>query len=134
MAAKSTAPCIVWFRDDLRLSDHPALHEAARTGSPVGCLYVFDETLPSPARPLGGAARLWLAQSRRARQASLEAIGAPLTLRKGSAAKILVELARESGATAVFWNEIARAPEQAVADRVVAGLAATGVASQCFSG
>jgi deoxyribodipyrimidine photo-lyase len=134
MAAKSTAPCIVWFRDDLRLSDHPALHEAARTGSPVICLYVFDETLPSPARPLGGAARWWLAQSLRALQASLEAIGAPLTLRKGSAAKIIVELARESGATAVFWNEIAQAPEQAVADRVAAGLAATGVASQCFSG
>ncbi len=134
MAAKSTAPCIVWFRDDLRLSDHPALHEAARAGSPVICLYVFDETLPSPARPLGGAARWWLTQSLRALQASLEAIGAPLILRKGSATKIIVELARESGAAAVFWNEIAQAPEQAVADRVAASLAATGVASQCFSG
>jgi deoxyribodipyrimidine photo-lyase len=132
MAAKTTAPCIVWFRDDLRLSDHSALHEAARTGSPVICLYALDETLPSPARPLGGAARWWLAQSLRALQASLDAIGAPLILRKGPAAKIVIELARESGATAVFWNEIAQAPEQAVADRVAAGLAAIGVASHRF--
>lgn len=34
--------CIVWFRDDLRLSDHPALHAASRTGGPVICLYVLD--------------------------------------------------------------------------------------------
>ena len=134
MAAKSAAPCIVWFRDDLRLSDHPALHEAARAGAPVICLYVLDESPPSPARPLGGAARWWLAQSLRALQASLEAIGASLVLRKGPAAPIIVELARESGAGAVFWNEIAQAPERAVADRVEAGLEATGVASQRFPG
>ena len=33
-------PVIVWFRDDLRLSDHPALHAAAKTGAPV----IFDAT------------------------------------------------------------------------------------------
>jgi deoxyribodipyrimidine photo-lyase len=36
----SPQPIIVWFRDDLRLSDHPALHAAANTGAPVICLYV----------------------------------------------------------------------------------------------
>ena len=134
MASTSTAPCIVWFRDDFRLSDHPALHEAARGGSPAICLYVFDETLPSPARALGAAARWWLTQSLRALQTSLEAIGATLILRKGSADRIIVELARESGASEVFWNEIAQAPERAVADRVAAGLEAIGVASQRFPG
>jgi deoxyribodipyrimidine photolyase len=33
---------IVWFRDDLRLSDHPALHAAAKAGAPVICLYVLE--------------------------------------------------------------------------------------------
>ena len=60
-------PCIVWFRDDLRLADHPALHAASKTGTPVVCLYVLDEKSrvlkPPEARPLGGAARWWLAQS-----------------------------------------------------------------------
>ena len=43
MASQTPRPCIVWFRDDLRLSDHPALHAASKTGAPVICLYVFDE-------------------------------------------------------------------------------------------
>ena len=69
MAGKSAFPCIVWFRDDLRLSDHPALHAASKCGAPVICLYVFDEAsdvrrTPN-ARPLGGAARWWLARSLR---------------------------------------------------------------------
>jgi deoxyribodipyrimidine photo-lyase len=85
MATTSASPCIVWFRDDLRLSDHPALHAASRTGAPVICLYVLDEqsdALRAPnARPLGGAARWWLAQSLRAHQKSLS-IGASLVLRK----------------------------------------------------
>ena len=34
----------------------------------------------------------------------------------------------------MFWNEIAQAPEQAVADQVAAGLEAIGVASQRFPG
>ena len=64
---------IVWFRDDLRLSDHPALHAAAKTGAPVIALYVLDET-SAGLRPLGGAARWWLAQSLRALQAYFRAL------------------------------------------------------------
>jgi deoxyribodipyrimidine photo-lyase len=130
----SVTPNIVWFRDDLRLSDHPALHAASQAGAPVICLYVLDETRALPARPLGGAACWWLAQSLRALQADLSAIGSSLALRKGPAAEVMVELARESGAQAVFWNEIAQAPEQAAADRVAAGLGAIGVTSQRFPG
>jgi deoxyribodipyrimidine photo-lyase len=129
-----TSPCIVWFRDDLRLSDHPALHAAAKTGAPVICLYVFDQPDRSTARPLGGAARWWLAQSLRALQASLHAIGSSLVLRQGPAARIITALAQETGAEAVYWNEIAQAPYQAQADQVAAGLEAIGVASQSFPG
>src|SRR6478735_8397424 len=103
----SPPPVIVWFRDDLRLSDHPALHAAARSGAPVVCLYVLDETT---GRPLGGATRWWLAQSLRALGASLAAIGGMLTLRKGPAAKVIADLACECGAGAVYWNGIAQAP------------------------
>src|SRR5579871_1888591 len=99
MADRSDAPCIVWFRDDLRLSDHPALHAAAATGRPLVCLYIFDETSrPTSARRIGGAARWWLAQSLRALEKRLAAAGVPLLLRKGNAAGIIPELARESGA------------------------------------
>ena len=92
MASKSAPPCIVWFRDDLRLSDHYALHAASKTGAPTICLYVLDE-VSGNARPLGGAARWWLAQSLRSLQKGLHAIGGALVLRKGPAARIIAELA-----------------------------------------
>jgi deoxyribodipyrimidine photolyase len=138
MAGHSAPPCIVWFRDDLRLCDHPALHAASKTGAPVICLYVFDEASDAlcgqGARPLGGAARWWLAQSLRALQNSLNAVGASLVLRKGPAAPIIAGLARETRAGKVFWNAIAQAPHQTVASQVAAALETIGVASQSFAG
>jgi deoxyribodipyrimidine photo-lyase len=142
MAARSASPCIVWFREDLRLSDQPALHAAAsaaaESGAAVVCLYILDEESPAlrppQARPLGGAARWWLAQSLRSLQKSLRAIGGSLVLRKGPAAKIIRELALETGAEAVFWNEIAQAPYRMRAQDVASGLEDIGVASQSFPG
>ena len=129
----SHPPIIVWFRDDLRLSDHPALDAAAKAGAAVICLYVLDDKSDGM-RPLGGAARWWLAQSLRALTASLSKAGAQLVLREGAAAKIIAEVVRESGAGAVFWNEIAQAPHQAVATQVKTKLAAIGVSAQEFAG
>jgi deoxyribodipyrimidine photolyase len=47
---------------------------------------------------------------------------------------LIAGLARQTGAGAVFWNEIAQAPHQAVADQVVAALSPGGVATQAFPG
>jgi deoxyribodipyrimidine photo-lyase len=124
---------IVWFRDDLRMSDHPALSAAAETGAPVIGLYVLDETSRG-VRPFGGATRWWLAQSLRSLQASLEAAGANLVLRCGQAAKIVPEVARAAKASAVFWNEIAQAPHLTIAKAVETELARTGIDSRNFHG
>jgi deoxyribodipyrimidine photo-lyase len=135
MADRSDAPCIVWFRDDLRLSDHPALHAVVSTGQPVICLYVLDEADRSRgARPIGGAARWWLAQSLRALQKRLAALGVPLLLRKGDAVRIVPEVARESEASAVFWNEIAQAPQLSRARDITAALNDIGIGSQSLAG
>ncbi|WP_249781182.1 deoxyribodipyrimidine photo-lyase [Bradyrhizobium sp. BR 10261] len=113
------------------MSDHPALHAAARSGAPVICLYVLDE---AAARALGGAARWWLAQSLRALDADIAAHGGSLVLRKGSAARVITEVARETGAGAVHWNEIAQAPHQLVEKQLETALARLGVDSQSFPG
>src|SRR5450432_1650543 len=127
MAGKSPSPCIVWFRDDLRLSDHPALHAASKSGAPVICLYVLDEESRAPhARPLGGAARWWLAQSLKALQADLRSAGVALILRRGPAAKVIGDLAQEAKAGAVFWNDITQVPYRAIADDVAAHLGGIG--------
>jgi len=126
-------PIIVWFRDDLRLSDHPALHAAAKAGAPVIGLFVLDEASPG-LRPLGGATRWWLAQSLRALEASLKAKGASLVLRQGPAAKVVADVAREAGAAAVFWNEIAHEPHLTIAKQLETELKKLGVDSKTFPG
>src|SRR5262245_31055201 len=127
----SPRPIVVWFREDLRLSDHPALHAAAKAGAPVICLCVFEE---NAGRPLGGAARWWLAQSLRALQGSLQGVSTQLVLRKGDATGIITQVARETNAAAVYWNDVAQAPHRAVAKLVKAALADIGVTSQTFAG
>ena len=135
MAGTSAPPASSGFATTCAFPIIRALHAASNTGAPVICLYVLDEASEAPnARPLGGAARWWLAQSLRALQSRLASIGASLVLRKGPAAEIIAELARETEAGAVFWNEIAQAPHQAVADQVAAALEAIGVAAQSFPG
>ncbi|ABD88897.1 cryptochrome/photolyase family protein [Rhodopseudomonas palustris] len=132
--ANAPAPIsLVWFRDDLRLSDHPALDDAGRSGAAVVCLYVLDEE-SAGLRPLGGAARWWLAQSLRSLSADLAARGGVLILRRGPAARIVAEVAREAGAVRVSWNDVPNRPARAVADDLAARLGDLGVAAQCCPG
>jgi len=130
--ADQHSPIIVWLREDLRLSDHPALYAAAKTGAPMICLYVLDDT--PPLRPLGGAARWWLAQSLRALANGLQAVGGTLLLRRGPAAKVIAEVAGRAKAKAVFWNEIAQAPHRAAERALSASLHEMGVEAQSFPG
>ncbi|HTK12756.1 MAG TPA: deoxyribodipyrimidine photo-lyase [Xanthobacteraceae bacterium] len=97
------SPVIVWFRDDLRLADHPALTTAVKAGAPLVCLYVLDEESRG-IRPHGGASRWWLAQSLRALAASLHEHGHALVLRRGKAADVVPHLADEVDAAAVHAN------------------------------
>ncbi len=90
-------PVIVWFRQDLRLADNPALRAAAQTGAPIIALFVLDDG----GRALGGAARWWLHHSLAALDASLKK---HLVLRRGDAATIIPTLAKQTGAQAVMWN------------------------------
>jgi deoxyribodipyrimidine photo-lyase len=99
----SQAPVLVWFRDDLRLADNPALSRAAASGAPVVCLYVL-ETPSRGQRAMGAAARWWLAGSLRALDAALRAIGNRLVLRSGPAEEIVPEVVDATGAGTVLWN------------------------------
>jgi deoxyribodipyrimidine photo-lyase len=97
------SPVIVWFRNDLRVSDHPALHAAAAEGRPIVPLYVLDDVAPGAWR-MGGASRWWLNGSLECLSAALAERGVSLVLRRGEAARIIVDLARETDAGAIYWN------------------------------
>jgi deoxyribodipyrimidine photo-lyase len=111
---------ILWFRQDLRLHDNPALCAAAAAGS-VLPLYILDDESPA-GKAMGGAQRWWLHQSLQALAKDLAAHGLPLILRRGRADSILRELVAETGAVAIhahrhfepWWQEV----EEAVGEEV----------------
>ncbi|GGE45224.1 deoxyribodipyrimidine photo-lyase [Agaricicola taiwanensis] len=99
----SSAPVIVWFRDDLRVGDNPALVHATEAGRPIIALYVLDLISEFP-RPLGTATRWWLHGSLESLRTSLLRVGIPLVLRCGPTIDVVRDLAEETGAEAVAWN------------------------------
>ncbi|HEY0148055.1 MAG TPA: deoxyribodipyrimidine photo-lyase [Allosphingosinicella sp.] len=93
------APSIVWFRQDLRLHDQPALFAAAREG-PVVPVYILDDETPGR-WAIGGAQRWWLHNSLQRLAESLEQLGSRLILRRGRCDVELARLAGEVGATRI---------------------------------
>lgn len=128
-----TPPSLVWFRDDLRLADNPALRAAADRDEPVIGVYVLDEASPG-VRPLGGAARWWLHHSLSELDERLREKGSVLVLRRGAASDVLPALVGETGAGAVFWNRRYGGPEREIDAGIKDGLRGDGVEVTSFAG
>lgn len=126
-------PVLVWFRRDLRLSDHAALSAAVATGKPVVPIFVLDAAAAGDWR-LGAASRWWLHGSLSALKSSIETLGGRLVLRRGETASALAEVAGEVSAEAVYCSRgtepWAARLEHAVHER----LAASGVDVKRFAG
>jgi deoxyribodipyrimidine photo-lyase len=100
---RSVKASLVWFRQDLRLSDNPALLAATARGGPVVPLYIGSPEEDGEWPP-GAASRWWLQRSLAALASDLESRGSRLILRAGASLAALRELAAETGAQAVFWS------------------------------
>jgi deoxyribodipyrimidine photo-lyase len=96
-------PRLVWFRQDLRLADNPALSAAAE--GPVLCVYVLDDAAAGRWAH-GGAQRWWLHHSLAALGRDLAARGAALHLAKGEAREIIPRLAAAIGAGEVHAGRL----------------------------
>lgn len=128
---KSSAS-ILWLRLNLRLADNPALLAAVQSGGAVVPVYIHAPEEEAPWSP-GGASDWWLHQSLAALDAQLRAAGSQLVIRRGVALAELRRLAKEMGATRVFWN---RRYEPAVIERdklVKESLRAEGVEAESFN-
>ena len=91
---------IIWFRRDLRVHDHPALTAAIGMADEVMPLFVADPVL---LRGRHACARRtdWLWAAVDALRSELEARGSGLVVREGDPASVVVDVAREVGATEV---------------------------------
>ncbi|WP_328702626.1 deoxyribodipyrimidine photo-lyase [Belnapia mucosa] len=97
------SPRLIWFRQDLRLADNPAL--AAAGDGPILPVYVLDEAAAGRWAP-GGAARWWLHHSLAALGEALAARGAPLLLARGRAETVIPALADAVGADEVMAGRL----------------------------
>lgn len=93
---------VILFTRDLRVHDHPALAEAARSAERLTPLFVLDDGILG----FSGANRLaFLLEALTDLDASLRRLGSGLILRSGDVVRETVRLAREVGAHAVFASE-----------------------------
>ncbi len=110
----SDQPLLLWFRRDLRLSDHPMLTAAVETGRPVIPLFILDPETEA----LGAAAKWRLGQGLAAFGAALGALGSRLILRRGAALAVLRGAMDETGAAGVHWSRLydpaSRARDEAI--------------------
>lgn len=92
---------LLWFRQDLRLHDNPALKAACEHHAQIIPLYI-KELIPSVA--MGGAQKWWLYHSLQSLKQSLLTVGLNLFLKQGDPLLLLIALIKEHKIEAVYWN------------------------------
>lgn len=90
---------IVWFRQDLRVADNPALYHAAQNGD-VLPIYILDDANAGDYK-MGAASRVWLHHALEDLDTSL---GGHLCTYQGRADKVLKSLVAEHDIKGIYWN------------------------------
>jgi len=129
---------IIWFRNDLRLHDHPLLYEAAQTRQRIIPLYCFDprqfgQTAFGFAKTGAYRARFLLESVADLRR-SLQALGSDLVIRVGHPETIIPHLVKEVSADGVGWQADVMAEERAVERAVATQLQSLEVRTQHYWG
>lgn len=104
---------VVWFRNDLRLHDHPALQAALKAGLAPLPVYIHAPHEEGHWPP-GAASDAWRQRSLIALDAELRQRGSRLHVFAGDSLVTLRAITGACGATAVFWH---RRHEPAVDER-----------------
>ncbi|WP_299627592.1 deoxyribodipyrimidine photo-lyase [uncultured Tateyamaria sp.] len=98
----SSTPIILWYRRDLRLSDHAALSAACETGRPVIPVVIRDKSIDA----LGAAPKWRWGLGVEHLAETLAGKGSRLIHRSGDALDVLQALIQETGAGAVYWSRL----------------------------
>ncbi|GGI78560.1 cryptochrome/photolyase family protein [Legionella impletisoli] len=94
---------IVWFRNDLRLEDNPALSKACEEQDCLILLYIQDPNTPLT---LGDAQTWWLHHSLASLQKTLLSHSLTLCLKYGDSLAVLREFIKLHNVTHIYWNKV----------------------------
>jgi len=94
---------LVWFRQDLRLNDHPALQAALADNQPVIFIYIHDTTIPTH-QTWGGASRWWLHHSLSQLAADIKSRGNELLIASGDPRDILQQAITRYQVNKIYWH------------------------------
>ena len=92
---------IMWFRQDLRLNDNPALDALNRKYKKIIPIYILDNKVD-----MGSATKWWLSQSLLELDLSLKKINSKIFFFKGNPGTILKKIIDENNIDAVYWNRL----------------------------
>ena len=118
---------IHWFRNDLRLADNPALHEASDSDE-VMPIYILTPEIMSG---LGQASKIWLHHSLNKLN---ESTGFKITFCKGNPKEVLTEIIQSENIKGVFWNKIFEPNHLANDEELIAELNKKGISFDSFNG
>jgi deoxyribodipyrimidine photo-lyase len=125
----STVRSIIWFRQDLRIEDNPAL-EAAILAGPVLPIYILDDN-SAGCWKMGAASRWWLHHSLTKLN---DRLNGNLSVFKGEPCAILKRLTKENNIQKVFWNRCYE-PWRTARDAILKkDLEGTGLEVKSFNG
>lgn len=128
----SLAVSIVWFCQDLRIDDNPALLAAHQRGRAVVPVYIWNPQEDTKWTK-GGASRWWLHHSLRALDRRLRARNSRLILCMGDYERELLRLCKQTGAQTVYWNRRYEPYAIQSEERIISQLQQNGIASERFN-
>ena len=94
---------IVWIRNDLRLTDNPALYHACKEDTQVIAVFIWSPEEYGPWGP-GSASMWWLHHSLNNFHEACYEAQLPFVIRLGPVKQALSSLIQETGATKIVWN------------------------------
>ncbi len=92
---------LIWFRQDLRCNDNPALILACKNHQQLIPIYIKET---NPTLPMGSAQQWWLHHSLVSLKKSLKEVNLDLCLRQAEPLSLLKELIQQYKIEAVYWN------------------------------
>ena len=126
-------PTLVWFRQDLRLQDNPALQAAVERGGTIIPVYIWDERGEGKWTP-GAASRWWLHHALASLDASLRDCASKLVILRGDSKTILRELVAATKSGAIYWNRRYEPAIRARDNAIETEFAAAGMDVRSFNG